>query len=220
MRRAGRLTPAQQRALADLAPRYSASLADLSNAGDLQQCFPKNQPITLEIGFGDGDALATLAQQRPEQNFLGMEVHRPGVGRLLMSAEKLQLENLKVIEGDAVELCRSIPNGSIEQILVYFPDPWHKARHNKRRLINPTFAKELARLIKVGGFLRLATDWEDYAEQMLAVLNAAPEFENCSDEAQFVPRPDERPVTKFEKRGTRLGHVVRDLAYRRVEFEA
>lgn len=216
VRRTGRLTPGQQRALDEIAPKHALDLTQPMDADTLNKQFQKKQPITLEIGFGDGDALTTLASQRPNHNFIGMEVHRPGVGRALLSAERLALENLKIIEGDAVDLCKQLPDASLHQVLVYFPDPWHKARHNKRRLINPKFATELARLIAKDGYLRLATDWEDYAEQMLEVLNANNQFNNCSPEAQFVPRPDERPVTKFERRGERLGHTMRDLAFRKI----
>lgn len=213
--RQGRATAAQQRALEELWPKYGISRSDESL--DFDRIFMRRAPRMLEIGFGTGDALLTFAQAHPEIDCIGIEVHRPGVGHALLGAENASLSNVRVIDRDAVEAIRDeIPAGAISLVHIFFPDPWHKKRHHKRRLIQPSFAALLARVIAIGGTLRLATDWEHYAHQMREVLDASNEFENVAGANGFMPRNDERPLTRFEKRGHRLGHGVWDLEYRRV----
>ena len=213
--RQGRATAAQQRALEELWPKYGISRSDESL--DFDRIFMRRAPCMLEIGFGTGDALLTFAQAHPEIDCIGIEVHRPGVGHALLGAENASLSNVRVIDRDAVEVIRDeIPAGAISLVHIFFPDPWHKKRHHKRRLIQPSFVALLARIIAIGGTLRLATDWEHYAHQMREVLDASNEFENVAGANGFMPRNDERPLTRFEKRGHRLGHGVWDLEYRRV----
>ena len=210
------MTPGQQRALTELWPRYGVeySAAPLS----LDALFGRRAPRTLEIGFGNGEHLAALAAAHPERDYLGIEVHRPGVGHLLMLAATGNLTNLRASSHDAVEVLREqIEPGAFDEVLVLFPDPWHKKRHHKRRLIQPPFVELVASRLAAGGVLRLATDWEPYALQMLEVLDAARgTFANLSPTGDWVPRPDERAPTRFEKRGARLGHGVWDLAFRRL----
>ena len=214
VRRAGRLTAAQARALDDLWPRYGL---DYDGAPlDLDAVFGRRAPRTMEIGFGDGETLVALAAAHPGRDYLGLEVHAPGVGHCLLRAAEAQLANLRVISHDAVEVLeRSLAPGSLDEVLVYFPDPWPKKRHHKRRIVQPAFARLLADRLAPGGRLRLATDWVPYADWMREVLDANPDYVNAAGDAGFVARPAERPVTKFERRGTRLGHEVRDLAYLR-----
>jgi tRNA (guanine-N7-)-methyltransferase len=214
--RACRMTAGQTRALEDLWPRFGVDYA--AALLDLAALFGRDAPRTLEIGFGNGEHLAKLAAAHPERDYFGIEVHRPGVGHLLMLAEAAGLTNLRVSDHDAVEvLSRQIPPAALDEVLVLFPDPWHKKRHHKRRLIQPPFIELLATRLRPGGVLRLATDWEEYALQMLEVLRAAPAlFANLSPGGDWMPRPDERAPTRFEKRGARLGHGVWDLAFRRL----
>ena len=212
--RAGRITAAQQRALAQLWPKYGIEPGP--GTLELAAHFGRAAPCTLEIGFGNGENLVTLAQAHPERDFLGIEVHRPGVGRLLLALEEHGLRNVRVVCRDAVEVLeRQIAPASLAQIQVLFPDPWPKKRHHKRRLIQPPFVALLARALESGGTLRCATDWQPYALEMLSVLEAVPELENLAAGGGFVPRPSERLPTRFERRGTRLGHEVWDLAFRR-----
>jgi tRNA (guanine-N7-)-methyltransferase len=214
VRREGRLTAGQRRALEQLWPRYGIELPE--NADALRSWLQTDQPVTLEIGFGNGDTLAEMASQDPDRRFLGIEVHRPGVGHLLQLIEREGLENLRIVSADAVEVLREqIPEASLDTVLVLFPDPWPKKRHHKRRLVQPEFVELVASQMKPGGRFHLATDWEDYAQQMLAVLEASEGFENATGPGQFAPRPDYRLPTKFERRGQRLGHAVWDLIYRR-----
>jgi tRNA (guanine-N7-)-methyltransferase len=215
--RAGRVTAAQQRALTELWPAYGL---DCSQAPiDLDAAFGHapgrgTAPRCLEIGFGTGDVIATLAEANPHIDYLGIEVHRSGVGRLLLRADQSKLNNVRVVCHDAVEVLKgAIADESFDEILVFFPDPWHKKRHHKRRLIDTEFVALLADKMRSGGILRLATDWQDYAEQMLAVCNTARKLESLSPEGTYVARPDFRPATRFERRGARLGHGVWDLAY-------
>ena len=213
--RAGRMTSGQSRALEALWPRYGVdySPAPLS----LDQLFGRRAPRTLEIGFGNGDHLAALARAHPERDYFGIEVHRPGVGHLFMQVEADGLTNVRASDHDAVEVLRDqLASASLDEVLVLFPDPWHKKRHHKRRLIQPPFVELLASRLAAGGVLRLATDWEEYALQMLEVLRAAPAlFTNLSPTGDWTPAPARAP-TRFEKRGARLGHGVWDLAFRRV----
>ena len=210
--RAGRMTPAQERALADLWPTYGIASGD--DPLDLQAIFGRSAPRCLEIGFGVGEVIGGLAEDHPDIDYVGIEVHRPGVGRLLLRAEQAKLRNLRVICQDAVDVLQDrLKDGSFDEILVFFPDPWHKKRHHKRRLIEAEFAASLAAKLRAGGVLRLATDWHDYAEQMLAVCNADPELTSLSADGTYVARPQFRPATRFERRGARLGLGVWDLAY-------
>jgi len=164
--------------------------------------------------FGAGEVIGSLALANPKIDYLGIEVHRSGIGRLLLRAEHSQLKNLRVICHDAVEVLQSaIGEASLDEVLVFFPDPWHKKRHHKRRLIEPQFVASIGQALRVGGVLRLATDWHAYAQQMLQVCNASPRFASLSADRGYVPRPDFRPPTRFEQRGERLGHAVWDLAY-------
>ncbi|MEJ2629905.1 MAG: tRNA (guanosine(46)-N7)-methyltransferase TrmB [Acidihalobacter sp.] len=216
VRREGRLTSGQERALVELGPRL---LLDLQGGFlDLTDIFGRTAPVTLEIGFGNGESLATQAQTHPERDYIGIEVHRPGVGHLLQVAERLALTNLRAFNADAVEVLeRCIADGSLAVIQIFFPDPWHKKRHHKRRLIQPEFVTLLVRKLAPGGRIHLATDWEDYAEHMREVMEAAPELTNLHGPGTFAPSPTDRPPTKFEQRGKRLGHGVWELIYRRVQ---
>ncbi|NLG76849.1 MAG: tRNA (guanosine(46)-N7)-methyltransferase TrmB [Xanthomonadaceae bacterium] len=212
--RRGRATVAQQRALDELWPKYGIGLD--AEQLDLDAAFGRKASTLIEIGFGAGEALLSFAQANPAWNCLGIEVHPPGVGHLLLGIERAQLLNVRVIMHDAVEvLSQHLPPASIALVHIFFPDPWPKKRHHKRRLIQPAFADLLARVLAPGGVLRLATDWEPYAHHMREVLDSSPLFVNRAGESGFVPRPDERPLTRFEKRGQRLGHGVWDLEYLR-----
>ena len=208
VRRAGRQTPAQQRALIELWPRYG--VAGETGLIDLAVLFGRSAPNTVEIGFGNGDHLAARALAEPERNFLGVEVHRPGIGHLLRAAAASNLANLRVVEQDAVLLLRErIATDALDEVQILFPDPWPKKRHHKRRLIQPDFALLVASRLRSGGRLHVATDWEPYAQQMRVVLDDCPLLATATD-ARL-----ERAVTRFEQRGLRLGHSVRDLAYER-----
>ena len=212
--RSGRITEAQQRALAQLWPKYGIEFAPAPLAAGA--LYGRDAPRTLEIGFGNGENLAALAQAHPERDYLGIEVHRPGVGRLLRALESQRLTNVRLICHDAVEvLAQQIPAQWLQEILVFFPDPWPKKRHHKRRLIQGAFAELLAERLAPGGLLRIATDWQPYALEMLTTLECVVQLHNLAANGGFVPRPAERQPTRFEQRGTRLGHQVWDLAFRR-----
>jgi tRNA (guanine-N7-)-methyltransferase len=212
--RGGRITPAQQRALKELWPRFGVEFAP--QLLDLDALFARRAARVIEIGFGNGENLAALARENPDRDYLGIEVHPPGVGRLLLSLESLALSNVRVSSHDAVEvLAHQIPPRSLDEILILFPDPWPKKRHHKRRLVQQGFADLMAERMKPGGLLQLATDWRPYAEHLLEVLNARPLLENVAASAGFVPRDPRRAATRFERRGERLGHDVWELAYRR-----
>ncbi|MDF1587929.1 MAG: tRNA (guanosine(46)-N7)-methyltransferase TrmB [Gammaproteobacteria bacterium] len=214
VRREGRLTQAQQRAIDSLWTEFA--IDDGDSIIDLNALFGRDAPKILEIGFGNGHSLAQMASEQPEHDFLGVEVHRPGVGQLLNSIEKLGLTNLRVACTDAVELIKyRLANNSLDRLQLFFPDPWHKKRHHKRRIIQPEFVALLAQKIKSGGYLHMATDWQHYAEQMLDDLSSNDAFINCGDESGYIPRPDYRPLTKFEQRGHKLGHGVWDLLFKR-----
>jgi tRNA (guanine-N7-)-methyltransferase len=213
--RTGRMTEGQSRALQEQWPRYGIDAGE--GLLDFPERFGRVAPVTLEIGFGNGDNLAALAAAHPERDFLGIEVHTPGVGHLLRQAAASGLNNLRVIQHDAVEVLRErIAPASLDAILVLFPDPWHKKRHHKRRLVNAGFAELAASRLAPGGTLQLATDWEPYAEWMIEVLNASPSLRNRAPDGRFVPRGPDRVRTRFEARGERLGHQVRDLCYERI----
>lgn len=210
--RAGRIGPGQTRALADLGPRYLVPYAPQPR--DWDAVFGRHAPRVLEIGFGMGDATAHIAAARPDTDFIGCEVHAPGVGALLKRIGEQGLANLRIVQHDAVEVLEHmIEPGSLAGIHVFFPDPWHKKKHHKRRLIQPPFVTRLATRLAPGGYLHCATDWQPYAEQMLEVLGAEPLLANTAD--GYAPKPDYRPLTKFENRGLRLGHGVWDLVFTR-----
>ena len=214
VRREGRITAGQQRALQDLWPRYGLAADQPLN---LATIFGRRAPCTLEIGFGNGDALATMAGQQTDTDFIGIEVHRPGVGRLLQQLDAHELSNVRVMCEDAVQILNScFPDNSLDRLLLFFPDPWHKKRHHKRRIVQPAFIELLAQKIKPGGSLHMATDWEDYARHMLEVMGKSTAFRNCASVGNYSLRPDYRPVTKFEQRGRRLGHGVWDLLFERI----
>jgi len=208
--RAGRMGPGQTRALAALGPRFV--LPFVAQPVDFAQAFGRTAPLVLEIGFGMGDATAAIAQALPGTDFIGVEVHTPGVGALLKRIGELELTNLRLIQHDAVEVLQQmIAPQSLAGVHVFFPDPWHKKKHNKRRLIQPAFVQLLASRLAPGGSLHCATDWQPYAGQMLEVLSAEPALRNTA--AGYAPRPDYRPLTKFENRGLKLGHGVWDLVF-------
>lgn len=215
VRREGRMTDAQKSALERLWPRFGLDAP--AKPFDLAQVFGRKAPVVFEIGFGNGDHLLSRARNEPQHDFIGVEVHRPGVGRLLHHAELDGLDNLRVSSDDAVEVLEGwIADGALQEVVIYFPDPWHKTRHHKRRLVQPGFAALLARKLAPDGRLLLATDWAHYAEHMLEVLNVAPGFENLAPDRRFVARHATRPKTRFEARGERLGHEVFDLEFRRL----
>jgi tRNA (guanine-N7-)-methyltransferase len=213
--RAGRMGTGQQRALDELGPHYV--LPFQAQPLDLTTAFGRTAPTVLEIGFGMGDATAQIAALKPELNFLGVEVHTPGVGALLKRIGEDQLHNLRIVQFDAVPVLEQmLTPGSLAGVHIFFPDPWHKKKHNKRRLIQPALVAQLVTRLAPGGYLHCATDWEPYAQQMLEVLSAEPGLENTADPAiGYAERPDYRPLTKFEARGLRLGHGVWDLVFRR-----
>jgi tRNA (guanine-N7-)-methyltransferase len=224
--RAGRATAGQQRGLAQLFPLYGIASAEQSPTSsstplqqyiDLDAVFGRHAPRMLEIGFGAGEALLHFAGQHPDMDCLGIEVHPPGIGHLLLGLEQSGITNVRVIAQDAVDVLEQrIAPRSIDLIQVFFPDPWPKKRHHKRRLIQPAFIELLARALVGRGVLRLATDWEHYAHHMRAVLDASPSFRNLSQAEGFIQRDPSRVLTRFERRGQRLGHAVWDLAYERV----
>ena len=214
--RQGRVSNAQRRAYDDLLPRYGIAYAP--GWLDLDAVFGRAAPKVLEIGFGMGETTADIAATHPENDYLGNEVHTPGVGSLLKVIEARGLANLRLIQHDAVEVVRDmIAEDSLAGVHIFFPDPWPKKRHHKRRLIQPALARLLAQRLKPGGYLHCATDWQDYAAQIVAVLAAEPLLENTADARPggFAPRPAYRPLTKFESRGLKLGHGVWDIVFRR-----
>ncbi|MEE9423035.1 MAG: tRNA (guanosine(46)-N7)-methyltransferase TrmB [Gammaproteobacteria bacterium] len=214
VRRVGRLTEGQQRALDQLWSVYGLK-SDCCL--DINSIFDRAAPLTLEIGFGSGTSLAAMAEAAPDINFLGIEVHRPGVGHLLYELQKRQLSNVRVWCHDAVEiLACQIPDQSLDRVLLFFPDPWPKRKHHKRRLIQADFVTLLGHKLKPGGQLHLATDWDHYAKHMLKTLDSSPLFRNLAGASQYTSRPEYRPETRFEARGKRLGHTVRDLLFERI----
>jgi tRNA (guanine-N7-)-methyltransferase len=212
VQRQGRLTQGQQRALDNLWECYGVD----PPAGllDLDKIFGRRAPRILEIGFGNGESLAAMAEARPELDYLGIEVHRPGVGHLLMLAQQRDLRNLRIMVMDAVAVVeRHLPDACLDRVQIFFPDPWPKQRHHKRRLIQPAFIEQVARKLKPGACLHLATDWDDYAQHILTVLTAVAALVNTAANGGFAARPAYRPATKFERRGESLGHPVRDLIF-------
>ena len=216
VRREGRLTKGQQRALVELFPRYGITLQQ--GIIDFDALFGRRGARILEIGFGNGASLAEMATEHPENDYLGIEVHRPGVGNLLLQIEKQSLNNIRVSNDDAIEVLeQQIPDESLDDVYLFFPDPWHKKKHHKRRIVQPAFVNLIQRKLKPGGIFHMATDWENYAEHMMEVMSAAAGFENIAGEGQYTARPAYRPLTKFEQRGHRLGHGVWDLVFRKME---
>ncbi|GAB5382486.1 MAG: tRNA (guanosine(46)-N7)-methyltransferase TrmB [Aliiglaciecola sp.] len=215
VKREGRLTKGQARALEEFWP--AMGLEHKNGMLEMAQTFGRDAPVVLEIGFGMGTSLVEMASNEPDKNFIGIEVHRPGVGTCMASADEKGVTNLRVFEHDAVEvLADCIPDASLQRVQLFFPDPWHKKRHHKRRIVQADFVEKLRKKLEVGGVFHMATDWENYAEHMLEVMKQAPGFKNQSVTNDFVPRPDNRPLTKFEQRGHRLGHGVWDLMFERV----
>jgi tRNA (guanine-N7-)-methyltransferase len=210
VRRAGRMGTGQKRAIEKLAPKYAIPF--VQHQVDWIQAFGRGSPTVMEIGFGMGTATAAIAAARPDTNFIAVEVHEPGVGALLKLIDEGKLENIRIVQHDAVEVLRHmVPQGSLTGVHIYFPDPWHKKRHHKRRLIQPAFITQLVAYLAPGGYLHCATDWEPYAQQMLEVLSAESRLRNTSE--SYAQRPEWRPPTKFEQRGIRLGHGVWDLLF-------
>lgn len=213
VRREGRMTDAQRRALDTLLPRFG--LDDTPGVWDLDACFGRQVPRYLELGFGSGTALLQMAANRPGHDFVGVEVHRPGVGTVLQHVHAQGLDNVRVSTRDGVEVLREhIGDGSLDGVYLFFPDPWHKKRHHKRRIVQPEFVALVAAKLKPGGIFHLATDWEDYAAHMLTTLGSCPHLRNTAPAGAYSER-GERPVTKYERRGLRLGHGVWDLVFRR-----
>src|SRR5471032_3399505 len=212
VRRQGRLTKGQQHALDTLWPVMGVEYQ--AEPLDMDALFGRSAPVVLEIGFGMGTSLVTMAGQKPEQNFIGIEVHSPGVGACLMTAQEEGVSNLRVMCHDAVEVLeKMIPDDSLAQVQLFFPDPWHKARHNKRRLVQAPFVELVRQKLQPGGVFHMATDWQPYAEHMLNIMNQAAQYRNLSDTHDYVPRTESRTLTKFEQRGQRLGHGVWDLMF-------
>lgn len=215
VKREGRLTKGQERALND-----HWSTMGLTHSGglvDIKALFANNNPVTLEIGFGMGKSLVEMAKATPEINFIGIEVHKPGVGACISLAVEEGVTNLKVYEHDAIEiLADCIADNSVNTVQLFFPDPWHKKKHHKRRIVSAEFVDTIRQKLTVGGVFHMATDWQNYAECMLADMQSAKGYKNLSDTNDYVPRPDSRPLTKFENRGQRLGHGVWDIQFAKV----
>ncbi|MGJ8688617.1 MAG: tRNA (guanosine(46)-N7)-methyltransferase TrmB [Gammaproteobacteria bacterium] len=211
--RGGRLTPSQQNALEKLWPLYGLEVS--AGSIDQEQIFGRKAPLVMEIGFGMGDSLLQMARANPEKDFIGIEVHKPGVGRLLHEIAENQISNLRIYCHDAKEVLRDcIDEQSLDCVQIFFPDPWHKKKHNKRRLVQLPFIQALRPKLKIGGTVHMATDWVPYAEHMMEVMGTAEHFHNTAGPDQYSIGTD-RPLTKFEKRGQRLGHVVNDLVFAR-----
>ncbi|MCU4676104.1 tRNA (guanosine(46)-N7)-methyltransferase TrmB [Catenovulum sp. 2E275] len=213
--RQGRLTKGQEAAIEEFWP--TMGLEHQTQTFDWPTIFGNANPVILEIGFGMGKSLVAMAKAAPEKNFVGIEVHHPGVGACLKEASDAGLQNLKLISHDAMEILKdSIADGSLAGVQLFFPDPWHKKRHHKRRIVQPEFAQLLRQKLAIDGVFHMATDWENYAQHMAEVMNSAPGFQNIAQDSDYVPRPDFRPLTKFEERGHNLGHGVWDLMYKKI----
>ncbi|MEE9493891.1 MAG: tRNA (guanosine(46)-N7)-methyltransferase TrmB [Gammaproteobacteria bacterium] len=206
------MTSGQQRALDTLWPIFGV---DSKQPLNFSQLFAQSAPVTLEIGFGNGRSLASMALASPDENFLGIEVHRPGAGQLLRQLETQEINNVRIICDDAIEILRtSIPALSLNRVLLFFPDPWPKTKHRKRRIVQPDFVRLIASRLQQGGVFHMATDWQPYAKHMLSTLSESSDFINTVD-TLYANRPDYRPETKFERRGLQLGHTVKDLIFRK-----
>lgn len=214
VKREGRLTKGQEKALEEHWPTMGIEYRN--DTISLVEAFDREAPVVLEIGFGMGKSLVEMAAAAPEKNFIGIEVHKPGVGACLGDAGELGLSNLRVMEHDAVEVLKNmLPNESLSRLQLFFPDPWHKKRHHKRRIVQAEFVELIRTKLAIGGHLHMATDWEPYAQHMAEVVNNNSAYTNTATEGDYVPRPDYRPITKFETRGQKLGHGVWDLIYER-----
>lgn len=212
--RAGRLTKGQEGALERQWPVMGLELEQ--GAIVPSEVFGRQAPLTVEVGYGMGQSLAAMAQAMPERDFIGIEVHTPGVGSLLKLAEEMGLTNLRTYKEDAIEVLKLLPDHCVDTFQLFFPDPWHKKKHHKRRIVQPAFADTIHRLLKQGGIFHMATDWEPYKDHMLEIMDAQSNYENVAGLGNCVPRPDTRPHTKFEARGERKGHGVWDLMYRAI----
>ena len=214
--RSGRMTPGQEKSYTELWQIYGVE-AD-KQVLDFAQLYEKHSPVILEIGFGMGDSLIEMATKNPDYNYLGIEVHKPGVGRLLGNISERSLINVRVMRADAVEVLKSqIMDESLQAVYLFFPDPWHKRRHNKRRIVKEEFIQLLRKKLQPHGQFHMATDWKDYAVQMLKEMQGAQGFKNCSDSDDYILRPEHRPMTKFERRGERLGHGVWDILFEKTD---
>lgn len=214
VKREGRLTKAQGKAIEDNWPAMGLTIDQ--GLLDLTEVFGRDAKRVLEIGFGMGKSLVEMAQNEPNTDYIGIEVHRPGIGACLASAEQAEITNLKVFEHDAIEvLDKCIADESLDRLQLFFPDPWHKTRHHKRRIVQTTFVETIRNKLKVGGEFHMATDWQPYAEHMLEVMQNADAYKNTSSTQDYVKRPDYRPITKFEVRGQKLGHGVWDIIFTR-----
>ena len=215
VKREGRLTKGQQRALDELLPQYGINNDE--GIFDLDKEFGRDAPKILEIGFGTGTSLAEVAKNHPQNDYLGIEVHRPGVGNLLLQIEREGITNIRVMCEDAVEVLENnIADDSLDAVYLFFADPWHKKKHHKRRIVQHAFVQLLRKKLKTSGIFHMATDWQDYAEHMMQVMSEAEGFENIAGDGNYIERPDYRPLTKFEQRGQRLGHGVWDLIFKKV----
>ncbi len=215
VRRQGRLTAAQQFALEKYLPEFGLQAS--AGVFDFAKEFKREAPTHLEIGFGNGQSVANMAAAHPENNYLGVEVHRPGVGNLLQLIHRQELTNVRVMTDDVFDVLQNnIADNSLAAVYIYFPDPWHKRCHVKRRIINPEFVTMLAAKMESNGLLHMATDWKDYARHMMKVMNAMPQFINKAGVGEYSPRPEWRTLTKFEQRGHRLGHDVWDLMFTKI----
>ena len=214
VKRAGRMTPSQEQALDNYWVRYGLDLKQ--GRLDFSTLFGNNHPVIMEIGFGMGDSLSTMAATMPENNYIGIEVHRPGVGRLLNNLATQDLGNVRVFCDDAIEvMAQCIADGSLGGVQLFFPDPWHKKKHHKRRIVQPKFAQDIRQKLAPNGVFHMATDWQRYAEHMMEVMEPADGYSNLAGAEQYSPQPDFRPSTKFQRRGEGKGHSVWDLMYRK-----
>ena len=213
VKREGRMTNAQTRALEELMPRYG--ITELDSQINLDELFQRQAPRFIEIGFGMGRSLLQIAAANPDNDYLGIEVHRPGVGSTLLKIDELGLNNLKVINHDAVEVLKAmIPDNSLDGAYLFFPDPWHKKKHHKRRIVKPEFVQQIHAALKPEGIFHIATDWEDYALHIMELMSSVDNFENVAGTGNYSDRGD-RPLTKYEQRGQRLGHGVWDMVFKR-----
>ena len=214
--RSGRMTPGQEKAYEASWSLYGVEANE--QVLDYEKLFGRQAPVIVEIGFGMGDSLIEMATEHPDNDYLGIEVHKPGVGRLLSKISERALTNLRVMQFDAVEVLKNqIPDESLSAVYLFFPDPWHKKRHHKRRIVQDDFIQLIRKKLQLSGQFHMATDWEHYAIQMLDSMKKAPGFKNCAQDGEYIPRPDYRPVTKFERRGERLGHGVWDILFEKTD---
>lgn len=213
--RQGKITTGQQNAITELMPKYGVQFQ--TKPIDLNQLYNRNNPKIIEIGFGMGHATWEIAKNNPDKDYLGIEVHSPGVGSLLLHIRENNIDNIRIIQYDAIDVLNTmVPENSISGFHIYFPDPWHKKRHHKRRIIQDEFINLLCKKLVPGGYIHLATDWEDYSTWMLDILNKNTQLENPSPSGDFIKRPEFRPLTKFEQRGLNLGHKVWDLMFKKI----